>query len=41
MADELDELDDYLFDLDMPYVPMHTDRMQIEREGALRGFRSG
>lgn len=36
-----DELDDYLFNLDMPCVSMHADRMQIEREGALRGFRSG
>ncbi|SPO00026.1 related to ATP-dependent RNA helicase [Cephalotrichum gorgonifer] len=36
-----DDLDDYLFNMDMPCTSMHSDRTQAEREAAMRGFRSG
>ena len=36
-----DELDDYLYNLQMPCTSMHSDRTQYEREAAMRGFRSG
>lgn len=36
-----DDLDDYLFNLQLPCTSMHADRTQYEREAAMRGFRSG
>ena len=36
-----DELDDYLFNLDLPCTSIHSDRTQREREDALRAFRTG
>lgn len=36
-----DEVDDYLFNLDMPCTSIHSDRTQREREDALRAFRTG
>ncbi|ETS78481.1 hypothetical protein PFICI_10543 [Pestalotiopsis fici W106-1] len=36
-----DELDDYLFNKDMPCTSMHADRTQREREDAMRAFRNG
>lgn len=36
-----DELDDYLFHQGMPCTSMHADRMQREREDAMRAFRKG
>jgi ATP-dependent RNA helicase DDX3X len=36
-----DEVDDYLFQLDMPCTSIHSDRTQREREDALRAFRTG
>lgn len=36
-----DDLDDYLFNLQLPCTSMHSDRTQYEREAAMRGFRSG
>jgi ATP-dependent RNA helicase DDX3X len=36
-----DELDDYLFQLDMPCTSIHSDRTQHEREDAIRAFRTG
>ena len=36
-----DEVDDYLFNLDLPCTSIHSDRTQREREDALRAFRTG
>lgn len=36
-----DELDDFLFNKDLPCTSMHSDRTQKEREAAMRAFRSG
>ncbi|KAI2615355.1 P-loop containing nucleoside triphosphate hydrolase protein [Hypoxylon sp. NC1633] len=36
-----DEIDDYLFHLELPCTSMHADRTQREREDAMRAFRSG
>lgn len=36
-----DEIDDYLFNLDLPTTSIHSDRTQREREDALRAFRTG
>lgn len=36
-----DEVDDYLFNKEMPCTSMHGDRTQREREDAMRSFRSG
>ncbi|CAL3968100.1 unnamed protein product [Diplocarpon coronariae] len=36
-----DEVDDYLFNLDIPCTSIHSDRTQKEREDSIRAFRSG
>jgi ATP-dependent RNA helicase DDX3X len=36
-----DELDDYLYNLELPCTSIHSDRTQREREDALRAFRTG
>ncbi|KAI0487338.1 P-loop containing nucleoside triphosphate hydrolase protein [Xylaria cf. heliscus] len=36
-----DELDDFLFNKDLPCTSMHADRTQREREDAMRAFRGG
>ncbi|GAW26156.1 putative DEAD DEAH box helicase [Rosellinia necatrix] len=36
-----DELDDFLYNKDLPCTSMHADRTQREREDAMRAFRSG
>ena len=36
-----DELDDFLYNANLPCTSMHSDRTQLEREAALRGFRAG
>ncbi|KAF2965411.1 hypothetical protein GQX73_g8169 [Xylaria multiplex] len=36
-----DELDDFLFNKDLPCTSMHADRTQREREDAMRAFRVG
>ncbi|KAI0447236.1 P-loop containing nucleoside triphosphate hydrolase protein [Xylaria telfairii] len=36
-----DELDDFLFNKDLPCTSMHADRTQREREDAMRAFRAG
>ncbi|EGY19747.1 hypothetical protein VD0002_g7139 [Verticillium dahliae] len=36
-----DELDDFLFNSGYPCTSMHSDRTQLEREGAMRAFRAG
>lgn len=36
-----DELDDYLFNMNFPCTSIHADRTQLEREDAIRAFRSG
>ncbi|KAK4145337.1 P-loop containing nucleoside triphosphate hydrolase protein [Dichotomopilus funicola] len=36
-----EEVDDFLFKEGMPCTSMHSDRNQLEREAAMRGFRSG
>ncbi|RVX70590.1 hypothetical protein B0A52_05242 [Exophiala mesophila] len=36
-----DFVDDFLFNLGLPTTSIHSDRMQIEREDALRSFKSG
>ncbi|KAI0542756.1 P-loop containing nucleoside triphosphate hydrolase protein [Xylaria digitata] len=36
-----DELDDFLFNKDLPCTSMHSDRTQREREDAMRAFRAG
>lgn len=36
-----DEIDDYLFNMDLPVTSIHSDRTQMEREDSLRAFRTG
>ncbi len=36
-----DELDDFLFNKELPCTSMHADRTQREREDAMRAFRQG
>ena len=36
-----DELDDFLFNKQLPCTSMHSDRTQREREDAMRSFRAG
>lgn len=36
-----DSLDDFLFNMNLPCVSMHSDRTQREREAAMRAFRAG
>ncbi|KEF57899.1 uncharacterized protein A1O9_05821 [Exophiala aquamarina CBS 119918] len=36
-----DFVDDYLFNLGLPSTSIHSDRLQIEREDALRSFKTG
>lgn len=36
-----DEIDDFLFNKELPSTSMHADRTQREREDAMRAFRSG
>src|SRR6187402_1862668 len=36
-----DEIDDYLFNLDIPCTSIHSDRTQREREDSIRAFRQG
>lgn len=38
---EADNLDDFLYNMQLPVTSMHSDRSQQEREAALRSFRSG
>ncbi|KAH7157447.1 P-loop containing nucleoside triphosphate hydrolase protein [Dactylonectria estremocensis] len=38
---EADNLDDFLFNMELPVTSIHSDRTQQEREAAMRGFRSG
>ncbi|KAJ6443969.1 meiotically up-regulated protein [Purpureocillium lavendulum] len=38
---EVDNLDDYLFNMQLPVTSIHRDRTQEEREAAMRAFRSG
>jgi ATP-dependent RNA helicase DDX3X len=38
---EVDNLDDFLYNMGLPVTSMHSDRTQMEREAALRSFRSG
>lgn len=38
---EVDYLDDFLYNMKLPVTSMHSDRSQSEREAALRAFRSG
>lgn len=38
---EVDNLDDFLFNTGIPVTSMHSERTQMEREAALRAFRSG
>jgi ATP-dependent RNA helicase DDX3X len=37
----VDEIDDLLFNVNFPVTSIHADRTQMEREAALRAFRSG
>lgn len=36
-----DEIDDYLFNNDLPCTSIHSDRTQREREDSIRAFRNG
>jgi ATP-dependent RNA helicase DDX3X len=36
-----DEIDDYLFNSDLPCTSIHADRTQREREDSIRAFRNG
>ncbi|KAI9163282.1 ATP-dependent RNA helicase ded1 [Paramyrothecium foliicola] len=38
---EADNLDDFLWNMGLPVTSIHSDRSQIEREAAMRAFRSG
>lgn len=38
---EADNLDDFLYNMQLPVTSIHSDRSQIEREAAMRSFRSG
>ncbi|RDA94596.1 hypothetical protein CP533_2408 [Ophiocordyceps camponoti-saundersi (nom. inval.)] len=37
----VDDLDDFLYNMGLPVTSIHRDRTQMEREAALRAFRSG
>ncbi|RDA82499.1 hypothetical protein CP532_6857 [Ophiocordyceps camponoti-leonardi (nom. inval.)] len=37
----VDDLDDFLYNMGLPVTSIHKDRTQMEREAALRAFRSG
>ncbi|RFU76909.1 dead deah box rna helicase [Trichoderma arundinaceum] len=36
-----DTLDDFLYNMNLPVTSIHSDRTQVEREAAMRSFRSG
>lgn len=36
-----DTLDDFLYNMKLPVTSIHSDRTQVEREAAMRAFRSG
>ncbi len=38
---EVDNLDDFLWNSKLPVVSIHSDRTQVDREAAMRAFRSG
>lgn len=38
---EVDNLDDFLYNIQLPVTSIHSERTQSERESALRSFRSG
>lgn len=38
---QVDHLDDFLFHMKLPVTSIHRERTQVEREAALRAFRSG
>lgn len=38
---EVDNLDDFLYNMRLPVTSMHSDRTQQEREAAMRAFRAG
>ncbi|KAJ6789840.1 hypothetical protein PWT90_07048 [Aphanocladium album] len=38
---EVDCLDDFLFNMKLPVTSMHSERTQLEREAAMRSFRAG
>lgn len=38
---EVDNLDDFLYNMGLPVTSMHSERTQKEREAALRSFRAG
>ncbi|KAJ3473008.1 hypothetical protein NLG97_g10576 [Lecanicillium saksenae] len=38
---EVDCLDDFLFNMKLPVTSMHSERTQLEREAAMRAFRAG
>ena len=38
---EADNLDDFLFNVGLPVVSIHSDRTQLERELSMRQFRAG
>lgn len=38
---EADNLDDFLYNMGLPVTSIHSDRSQVEREAAMRSFRSG
>ncbi|EGX95029.1 DEAD/DEAH box RNA helicase, putative [Cordyceps militaris CM01] len=38
---EVDCLDDFLFNMKLPVTSIHSDRTQLEREAAMRSFRAG
>lgn len=38
---EADNLDDFLFNMDLPVTSIHSERTQQEREAAMRSFRQG
>lgn len=38
---EADNLDDFLYNMQLPVTSIHSDRTQVEREAAMRSFRSG
>lgn len=38
---EVDRLDDFLFNMKLPVTSIHSDRTQLDREAAMRSFRAG
>lgn len=38
---EADNLDDFLYNMQLPVTSIHSDRSQVEREAAMRAFRAG